>query len=98
MLRDNSAEPGLESCQRYSLGDLEQVPFSLASFSPFMCKAGESRGKTTGVPAAVTKLSPRTRGFVHDGLPTDLKSRSLHSLQMEGVKDLAVVSDKRHDQ
>lgn len=98
MLRGNSAEAGLESCQRYSLGDLEQVPYTLASFSPFMCKIGESKGKTTGVPAAITKLPPRTRRFLHDGLPTDLQSRSLHNLQMEGVKDLAVVSDKRHDQ
>lgn len=53
--------------------------------------------KTTGLLAAVTKLSPRTRRCIHDGLPTDLQSRSLHILQMEGVKDLAVVSDKRHD-
>ena len=57
MLRDNSAEPGLESCQRSSLGDLEQVPFTWASSSPFMCKTGESKGKTTGGPAAATKLT-----------------------------------------
>ena len=98
MLRDNSAEPGLESCQCYSLGNLEQVRFTLTSFSPFMYKIGESNDKTTGVLAAVTKLSPRTKHFIHDGLPTDLQSRSLHILQMEGVKDLAVVSDKRRDQ